>query len=312
MNPLIVDVVRSGVVESSHLVDVAIAGSGGELVSAAGDPETVAYLRSSAKPVQATVCLGLGWEPPGAEQLAIACASHNGEPEHVAAVRTTLRSAGLTEDHLRCPEDVPASAGAEPATRGRVYHNCSGKHAAMLAATVASGGDPSRYLEGDTEIHRGVRSALESLAGSSARAVGVDGCGVPTFAFTLTGSAAIYARIPAAAAGAIAAMRAHPFLVAGTRRICTAVMTRVPGMVLKVGAEGLICGALIDRGLGFALKTRDGGMRGREPAALHVLEALGLIDGATRRTVLEELLPRIMPAAGTKPDLFVRGELKSA
>jgi L-asparaginase II len=182
----------------------------------------------------------------------------------------------------------------------------------MLAATAASGGTTDDYLLPDSDVHRGARAFAERLAGTTARAVGTDGCGVPSFAFALREMAAAYARLPSASPRALEAMRSHPFLVAGTSRICTAAMTRTPGLVLKVGAEGLICGALIDRGLGFALKARDGGMRGREPATLHVLEALGAIGSSARDEVLEAVMSRLLPARGHKPELRVRGELKLA
>jgi L-asparaginase II len=300
--PLVVEVVRTGLVESTHLVDVAVTDADGALVAWAGEPETVAYLRSVAKPIQATVCMELGWEPPGEPQLALACASHNGEQPHVEAVRVTLAAAGLTEDDLLCP------AGAQ----GRIYHNCSGKHAAMLATTVANGREPPTYLEWDNDIHRTVRSRVDELAGGPARAVGKDGCGVPTFAFTLAETARIYASLPMAAPGALEAMRAHPYLVAGAARICTSVMSSVPDVVLKVGAEGLMCGALLDRGQGFALKARDGAARGREIATVRVLEMLGVLGRVSPDRILKDIMPRVLPEPGAKPELRCRGELKQA
>jgi len=300
--PLVVEVVRTDLVESTHLIDVAVTDADGTLVSSAGEPGTIAYLRSAAKPVQATVCIELGWVPPGAPQLAVACASHNGEQRHVETVRVTLAAAGLTEDDLLCPAE----------DRGRIHHNCSGKHAAMLATTVANGREPQTYLASDNDIHRTVRSRLDELAGGKARAVGVDGCGVPTFAFTLAESARIYASLPKAGPDALDAMRAHPYLVAGAARICTAVMSSVPGVVLKVGAEGLMCCALPDRGLGFTLKARDGAARGREIATVHVLEMLGALGDGSPDRILEDILPRVLLDKGNKPELRCLGTLKRA
>jgi L-asparaginase II len=299
--PLVVEAVRGTLVESRHLVDVAVVDAAGSLMAGAGDPTSVAYLRSAAKPVQATACVELGWSPPGAEQLAVACASHNGEPAHLEAVRKTLAAAGLGEDALRCP----AERGA------RINHNCSGKHAAMLAATVANGWDPDGYLNPDGEIHRAVRAALETLAGSPSRSVATDGCGVPTFAFTLAEAAVMFARLPARAAGAIASMRAHPFLVAGSGRICTVTMARTPGLVMKVGAEGLLCGVLIERGTAFAVKTRDGAARGREIATLEVLDHLGVIDAPGSARVIAEIAPRLFVGAGRQPELRCVGTIES-
>jgi L-asparaginase II len=296
-DPLVVEALRGELVESRHLVDVAIVDGDGELAARAGDPGKIAYLRSSAKPVQATACLQLGWTPPGSEQLAVACASHNGEPAHVEAVRGTLAAAGLGEDALQCPIE-----------RGeRINHNCSGKHAAMLAASVANGWDPGGYLDPGGEVQRRVRTLVETFAGRSSYAIATDGCGVPTFAFTLTGAATVFARLPVLAAEALDAMRAHPFLVAGSNRICTVLMSSTPGLVLKVGAEGLICGVSIDRSTAFAIKSRDGSARGREVATLRVLEYLGLLDDTGSRRVLTEIAPRLFTGSGRQPELRCKG-----
>jgi len=313
-DPLAVEAVRGDIVESSHLVDVAVCAPDGSLRAWAGEPETVAYLRSAAKPIQATVCTELGWEPPATSQLAVACASHNGEPLHVDAVRVTLAAAGLDASALRCPPASPSVVGdaPSPAAYGPIYHNCSGKHAAMLATCVVKGWDVGGYRRADTELQRAVQARVEAIAGRSSRGVATDGCGVPTYAFTLSETAAIYARLRKEAAPALAAMRSHPDLVAGRNRICTAVMGDVPGVVLKVGAEGLMCGVLLDTGTGFALKARDGAARGREFATVHVLEALGvLVDGTTGR-ILADVLPRALPGEGQQPVLRVHGSLEQA
>jgi L-asparaginase II len=274
--PLVVEVERSGLVESRHQVDVAVAGADGHLVARAGDPETVAYLRSAAKPLQASVCLAAGWRPLGDEELAVACASHDGGPEHVARVREILAEAGLPEEALRCPAAWPARPGdaARAGAPAPVHHNCSGKHAAMLAACAAAGWDLSSYAAPDHPLQRAVARALAELAGREPRAAGVDGCGVPTFALSLAEMAALFARLPGTADRALRAMRAHPLLAGGPGRICTAVAAAPGGAVAKVGAEGLLCAVLPGRGLGLALKARDGGARARGLAALEALRAL--------------------------------------
>jgi len=312
--PLVVEAVRGNVVESTHLVDVAVAGPDGMLVAWAGEPETVAFLRSSAKPIQATVCLELGWEPPGEPQLAVACASHNGEPRHIEAVRATLGAAGLDDSALRCPWAMPSVVGnaRPPEPTGRIYHNCSGKHAAMLAASVANGWAIHEYMRVDNELQRAIRARIEGLAGRASRAVAGDGCGVPTFAFTLAESARLFASLPGEAPRALAAMRANAFLVAGSNRICTSVMSWVPGVVIKVGAEGLMCGVMGESRIGFALKTRDGTARGREIAAVRVLEALGGLGHISPERILKDILPRLSPGPGRHPELRCRGELTRA
>ena len=313
-SPLVVEAVRGDVVESTHLVDVAVVAPEGTLRAWAGEPHTVAYLRSAAKPIQATVCMELGWEPPGVPQLAVACASHNGEPQHVEAVRGTLTAAGLDESALRCPSATPSVIGAAPPpeAHGPIFHNCSGKHAAMLATTVARGSPPERYLDVDTELGRAIRARVGGLAGRGERGRAADGCGVETFAFTLAEAARIFARLHGEAPRAIEAMRALPALVAGSHRLCTSVMSRIPGVVLKVGAEGLMCGAVPEGRIGFALKARDGAARGREIASVHVLSMLGALGDLSPDPILNDILPRLSPGGGRHPSLRLRGSLERA
>lgn len=275
--PLVVEVERSGLIESTHLVDVAVGRPDGELVASAGDAQTVAYLRSSAKPIQALACLENGWRPPGSEQIAVASASHNGEPAHIEAVRATLAAAGVSEQALRCPAAWPllpeaAAAVDRPAP---ILHNCSGKHAGMLATSVANGWPLDDYEDPAHPMQRAVAMVVERLAGLDPRHVGVDGCGVPTFAYSLLESAVIFARLDDDGGVVLDAMAGHPFLVAGTGRVCTAVMQELPGVAIKIGAEGVACGVLRNRRVGFALKSRDGTNRGRDPAVVAVLEMLG-------------------------------------
>ena len=312
--PLVVEAVRGEIVESAHLVDVAVADPEGTLLASAGEPATVAFLRSVSKPVQATVCTELGWDPPGDPQLAVACASHNGEQQHIEAVRTILVAAGVDEPLLQCPPAMPSVVGELPPPDAprRIYHNCSGKHAAMLAAMVANGWDARTYPAADGELQRAVRARIEGIVGRPARAVAEDGCGVPTFAFTLAEAAAMYARLPSETGRALAAMRAHPRLVAGSNRICTSVMTRVPGVVLKVGAEGLMCGVLVESQTGFAVKARDGAARGREIATVRVLELLGALSDISPDRIIVDVLPRILPGEGRHPRLRCVGDLKQA
>jgi L-asparaginase II len=313
-DPLVVEAVRGDVVESSHLIDVAVSDADGTLVAFAGEPDTVAFLRSVSKPVQATVCTELGWEPPGKAQLAIACASHNGEPVHVEAVRALLEAAGVDESLLQCPPATPSVVGTPPPAdaRGRIYHNCSGKHAAMLASMVANGWPPYTYPDADNELQRAIRARIEGLTGTPARSVAEDGCGVPTFAFTLSEAAVMYGKLPAEAPRALDAMRAHPRLVAGSNRICTAVMNLVSGIVLKVGAEGLMCGVVGESSTGFALKARDGSSRGREIATLCTLGMLGVLGSVAPERIMEEITPRILPGQGRHPQLKCSGRLKRA
>ena len=292
-DPFVVEVERSGLIESTHLVDVAVTRSDGALVAWAGEPGTVAYLRSSAKPIQTLACLENGWRAAGSEQIAVACASHNGEPRHVEAIRATLSIAEIPEDALRCPAAWPfrpedAAAVKRPTP---ILHNCSGKHAAMLATAKENGWTLEDYRAAEHPMQRAVATLVERLAGAPPGKTGVDGCGVPTFAFPLAESARIFSRLAAEGAPALDAMTAHPFLVAGTGRLCTAVITTIPRVVIKIGAEGLSCGVLRDEGLGFALKSRDGTQRARDLATVAILKALGRLGEDTP----EELAPHAAP-----------------
>jgi L-asparaginase II len=298
----LVRVVRSGVEESVHLGSVAVAGTDGRLVALAGEPHRVAFARSSMKPLQAAVSLQLAGESLTDGEVAIMCASHNGESVHVDAVRALLRRGGLEEDALRCPPALPtipedARAVAGPA---RVLHNCSGKHAGMLLACVRRGFALGSYREPDHPLQEAVVDAVRVVAGAEPSGIGVDGCGVPVHALTLAQLATLYARLGrpderGERAGAIAraagSMRAEPYLVGGRDRMCTAVMEHVPGIIVKVGAEGLVCAALVGQGLGVAVKAEDGAGRAQAPALLRALGALGALEEGT----VQDLAPFVRP-----------------
>jgi L-asparaginase II len=272
--PFVVEVIRSGARESTHIVDVAVVDGDGRLVAWAGDPEQPAAYRSSSKPIQARASLEAGWKPSDARALAIACASHNGEPEHIEVVRAVLGDAGLDESALRCPADLPLFLPAVMGVkeRARIFHNCSGKHAAMVAACKASGWPLESYRDDDHPLQVAVRALIEELIGPVGEPL-VDGCGVPTYVAPLRalarGLLAIDGGVEAAA------MRAHPFLVAGTERFDTDLMTAAPEVLIKGGAEGLAC--LSVAGFGIATKARDGAARARGTAVMAVLEQMGLV-----------------------------------
>ena len=273
-DPLVVEVIRSGARESLHEVDVAVVDADGRLMASAGDPEQPAAYRSSSKPIQARVSLEAGWTPADARALAIACASHNGEPEHIDTVRAVLADAGLEESVLRCPADVPLYLPAVMGVREKapVYHNCSGKHAAMVAACNASGWPLESYRDDHHPLQAAVRALIESFIGPVGGPL-VDGCGVPTYLAPLRALARGLLAIDGG--DEAAAMRAHPFLVAGSDRLDTDLMKAAPAVLIKSGAEGLAC--LSVGGLGIAVKARDGAARARGPAVMTVLEQLHLI-----------------------------------
>ncbi|RJK97727.1 asparaginase [Vallicoccus soli] len=287
-SPSTVEVVRSGVVESTHTATVAVLGADGALLHAAGDVDAPVFPRSSNKPLQAVGLLEAGLDLPD-DLLALACASHSGEPYHVAGVRRLLATAGLDESALRTPPDLPLDR--EAATRllraggGRdpVLMNCSGKHAGMLAACVAAGWPTGSYLDADHPLQRGLRAAVERLTGEPVAAVGVDGCGAPLFAVGTAGLARGFAALATAPEGTpehrvARAMTAHPELVGGTGRDVTRAMRAVPGLVAKDGAEGVYAAGLAS-GAAVALKVHDGAERARPGLLVAALRRAGLPDG---------------------------------
>jgi L-asparaginase II len=276
--PLTVEIVRSGSVESTHLVDVAVVDATGALVASAGSAATLAAFRSSIKPVQARASRAAGWIPSTTEHLAIACASHNGEPAHVRAVRHLLASSDVPEEALRCPAawPGPARTSAAAGRARRVQHNCSGKHAGFLAACAAAGFPLEGYLSPTHPLQTRIRDEIEAAAGMRSEVVLVDGCGAPTLVFPLTAMARAFTSV--LDTDEAAAMLAHPFLVAGTERLDTSLLAS--GLVTKAGAEGLSCATFVADGrtLGASVKVRDGAMRARIAALVHVLTELGALD----------------------------------
>ncbi|QWF80886.1 asparaginase [Amycolatopsis sp. CA-230715] len=277
-NPVLVEVVRSGFVESVHRGALVVLAPDGRPVLSAGDVTSPIYPRSSSKPLQALAMLrhGLGLD---GEDLALACASHSGEPRHVRGVLDLLDRFGLGEGDLRCPEAVPMVGGTKAR---RAAMNCSGKHAAMLVTCVEAGWDRPGYSDPEHPLQRAVATTIEELTGERIADPGVDGCGAPLFPYSLTGLARAFGRLVTGAAGApgtrIAdAMRAHPWLVAGTGREDTALMRGVDGLLAKGGAEGVHAVALAD-GTSIALKIDDGNPRARMPVLVAALRRLGALS----------------------------------
>jgi L-asparaginase II len=268
-------VVRSGFAESVHRGALVVLAPDGSPLLSAGDVTSPIYPRSSSKPMQALAMLRHGLRLDG-EDLALACASHSGEPRHVRGVLGLLERYGLGEDDLRCPEAVPMREPAGVESR-RAAMNCSGKHAAMLATCVEAGWDRPGYTDPEHPLQRAVAATIEELTGETIAHTGVDGCGAPLFAYSLTGLATAFGRLVTGADARIAdAMRAHPWLVAGTGREDTALMRGIDGLLAKGGAEGVHAVALAD-GTSIALKIDDGNPRARMPvlvAALRWLQAV--------------------------------------
>ncbi|PPK97422.1 asparaginase [Kineococcus xinjiangensis] len=281
--------VRDGVRESLHRGVLVGLDAAGEVALALGDPDATVLPRSSLKPVQALVALRAG-APVSGYALALAAASHSGTDPHAATTREVLSRAGLAEDDLQCPADLPmdeeafahALAGGEGRTRAR--HNCSGKHAAMLAACVASGWPTATYLEQDHPLQLAVHAEVERLTGEPVRAATVDGCGAPLFGTSVAGLARAIRAValaPDGEARAVAdAMRAHPEAVAGPGQPNTVLMQRVPGLLAKGGYEGVLV-VVAATGQAVAVKVSDGGSRATTMVAVAALARLGAdVSGA--------------------------------
>lgn len=264
--PLRVDVRRGGTVEARHRVH-AVAVRQGEIVAQAGDPQLVAFLRSSSKPIQA-LPLARARPDVDARELAIACASHRAEPVQLEAVRRLLAKAPARERELEC--GLQDGRPPDP-----LHHNCSGKHAGMLALCRAHDWRSEGYRHEGHRVQRAMLAVHAEAAEVDADALvtAVDGCGVITFALTLERMAHAFARLPGLRGGerVVEAMRSNPELVGGAGQTDTELMRALPGWVAKGGAEGLICAVAPD-GTAVALKTADGTSRAQRPA-LHAFLA---------------------------------------
>jgi L-asparaginase II len=304
VNPVVAEVVRSGFTESRHRGAVAGLAADGTQVISAGHTAVPFFPRSANKPLQAAGMLRCGLDLDG-ESLALAAASHSGEDFHVDGVRKILSGAGLTENDLRCPPSWPLDP--ETAQRliargegmSRIRMNCSGKHAAMLATCVLNGWPTGGYLAPEHPLQQAIRHTVEELAGEHSPAVGVDGCGAPLFALTLTGLARAFRALLLAAPGTperrvADAMRAYPEWTSGTSRDERRLMDAVPGLLVKGGAEGVDAFALAGgdgtqgaqgaRGAqgaqgarAGAVKIDDGAHRARTPVTVAVLRRLGAV-----------------------------------
>lgn len=273
--PILVEVVRSGFVESVHRGALVVTAPDGTVRAAVGDVDRPVFPRSANKPLQALGMLNAGLRVAD-DELALSCASHSGEPGHVAAALAMLERAGLGEQDLHCPPEPRRAA-----------MNCSGKHAGMLTTCVQLGWPTATYTDPEHECQRAIAETIVELTGEPIAATGVDGCGAPLFAFSLTGLARAFSSVNRTRVGD--AMRANPWLVAGTGREDTLLMLAVPGLLAKCGAEGVHAMALPD-GSSVALKIEDGAARGRAPLLVAALRALrALPDNPAALGVLEGL-----------------------
>ena len=327
-NPILVEVTRGPVVESRHRGAIVVVDAKGKRRAAIGDVAEPVFPRSAVKLLQALPLVESGAADAcgyGPAELALACASHNGEPRHVAVATAMLSKCGRSADDLECGAHMPLDASAARAliragtTPTPIHNNCSGKHAGFICLACQLGVDPAGYVEPDHVVQREVTAALAATTGASLGAENraVDGCSIPTFAIPLDGLAVAFARVVtgeglppqrAAAARRLAeACMAEPWFVAGTGRFCTDVMNSFAGrLLLKTGAEGVYCAAIPELGFGIALKCDDGTTRAAEVMMAATIASLLPMTEPERALFADRLTPAIESRKGRKV-----GEIRS-
>ncbi|WP_164964028.1 asparaginase [Rubrivivax sp. JA1026] len=309
-NPTLVEALRGGAVESTHRGAWAVVDADGDVVASAGDIDRPIFPRSAVKLLQALPLVESGAaERYGLndEQLAIACASHNGEPRHVAVAASMLAAAGVDETALECGAHWPyrdlvqremAAAGQTP---GALHNNCSGKHAGFVCLGCLLAGDADKraflsgYVKPEHPVMREVGDAIEAATGWRLADTprGTDGCSIPTYAIPLRHLALAFARAGSgiglregrarAAKRLMAAVTAEPFMVGGSGRFDTRIIERLGERVFcKVGAEGVFCAAFPKAGLGVAVKMDDGASRACEVVMAALIERFVRLDEAER------------------------------
>ena len=300
--PIVIEVTRGNMVESRHIGAAAVMKIDGSVADAWGDIDTPVMARSAIKPLQAIPLVESG----AADHfgltdmhLSLACASHNGEPRHVEAVRAWLDRIGLGEGDLECGVHAPTrlpiyeSFLRTGAVVTAAFNNCSGKHTGFLATAVHKGEPTRGYIRRDHPVQQRLLGIYEQLAQCdlSRAPLGTDGCGIPTVGVPLRHMALAMAnmanpvRLPEARAKAIrrirAAMNAEPFYIAGTGRFCTRINGTLKDVAqIKTGAEGVYCGMLPTLGVGIALKIWDGSGRASEVAMATIMRHLGVLSDA--------------------------------
>jgi L-asparaginase II len=312
--PVLLDVSRSGFVESHHRGSLVLLDARGDIELAAGTPAAATFPRSSLKPLQAVTMVSAGYAGRGAA-LALAAASHDGENVHLIGVRAILAAAGLDESALQCPTALPSGHDAMLSyiRAGGVWapicHNCSGKHAAMLATCAIHGWELTSYLDTKHPLQSAIRTTIEVSCGEPITASGVDGCGAPAYAVSLVGLARAFATMATAADGTAAAavreaMQSSPQVIGGTGRVVTELTAGVDGLLCKDGAEGVWAAAMPD-GRAFAVKVDDGASRALPPLLAAALVYWGVDNEVVQRWSSTEVIggDRIVGTVGWSPEL---------
>lgn len=320
--PFVVELTRGAMTESRHRVAAAVADASGAVLLAAGDPERPIYARSAIKPLQALAMVETGATEAfglGDAEIALACASHSGEPAHVDTVRAWLARIGRGEEDLECGAHPPlhldsadslVQSGTGPSP---MHNNCSGKHCGFLTAAHHLGYDSKGYVGYQHPVQQRVLGILEQMTGLDLGAAprGTDGCGIPVIGIPLGNVALAMARLAdpsdqpdhrqEAAARICSAMIAEPHMVAGTGRFDTRVIRAMDGKaVVKGGAEGVHCAAIPGAGVGICVKAEDGAKRAAEAVMAHLLDRFGVLEEKSANDIGDLLAPIIYNHAGAE------------
>ena len=300
INPVIAEVTRGGIVESRHRGAYCVVNQAGHVMVAEGGIAAAVFPRSAIKAFQCLAMIESGAAEHFGftdEEVALACASHNGEPEHVRVARSMLQKAQNDETLYECgahwPNDLHAHHALVRAGQEcqQVHNNCSGKHAAMLAMARQLGADPKDYVKGEHPVQRAIARTIGRMCDCDLDqlACGIDGCSVPTWAIPLRNLALGFSRLCAAdnkaAQRVITAVRNAPFMVGGTSSFDTELMQAIPRVFVKTGAEGVYCGCVPHAGLGIALKCDDGAGRAAEVTMASVLQSLDVWTEDEKQTL---------------------------
>ena len=323
---LTITVFRGAVIESTHRVHAAVCDARGHLVRSWGDPGRETLLRSAAKPFQTLPLVVDGAADHfglSEEEIALCCGSHNSEARHLKAARSILDKVGVSEDMLVCgphppllrERDLALAASGTPRTS--IMSNCSGKHAGMLALAAFHGWPLDGYQHPEHPVQQRMRDEVAWWTGVAPERMSsaVDGCGVVTFAVPIERLARGAARLAEAATrtGAprrvVDAMTRHPFMVAGTQRLCTRLMEEQRGRTFaKVGAEAVYLAGDLDAGLGVAVKVEDGAWRSAPPALLAVLDRAGILSAGAASALAEFAEPAVANTLGDEVGRMVVSE----
>ncbi|MHA7291031.1 asparaginase [Arthrobacter sp. MDT3-24] len=297
---------RSGFVESRHIGSAVVLSGDGSVVTELGDIRTPLYPRSALKPLQALAAMQSGVPLRGA-QVALACGSHVGSLDHMDVVEGMLKAAGVREDQLQCPAAWPQDETARnwlirsEKGKSKLAFNCSGKHAAFLWACTENGWDTHSYLEPNHPLQQRIRSVIEEYSGEHIAHLGIDGCGAPVAAISLTGLARAYSMLAKApgdknsnarAATITTSMLDYPWAVQGRGEANTIVMDEL-GIIAKIGAEGVLAMAT-PQGVSVAIKMLDGNLRATSLVGLTLLAAVGAVDIPGVSSVLEKVVAPVM------------------